>query len=231
MQHKAYSVLKTSGRFNDFAIASILGAWSYESGAGKGGIRSSSIEGNLVDATYIKTVEDLDNYTASHPNLTASVYYIKNNGYLCGSNWGPYSGYHLCGIGMAQYTWGSAGRLIDFANARNIPWQSIDTQLMWALTKAPSSFGGDKRDGSLGYGRDLFSTVLTKDYPNLYATSQAFMTNYEGINLTGSTDPHYTNAKYFYAKLPTYEADEEYAEGILKDAGFEKKADGRWGRK
>lgn len=127
---KIYSVMKTFG-LSDEQIAGMLGNWQIESG-----VDPTTIEGiydetqNIQGPKHQAAMKDWDTYVrGTLSKKYAGHDYTQNSGYLA-SNGKKYPG-----IGLAQWTGGSAMKFLDFAKSLNKDWWTIDYQLSYMLAQ------------------------------------------------------------------------------------------------
>lgn len=119
---------------SEAGAAAIMGCWQSES--------SNNPNRYEMDYLYkgedISTPEKANSYVLNKvfPKYAAKGLKINKKAYLVdGKNYGP-------GLGLAQWTGGRAGALMNYAKANNIPWNALATQLAFAKGEFEGTYSG-----------------------------------------------------------------------------------------
>lgn len=151
-----------------------------------------------IDITALHSGQSVD---TSRYDTNVNAYYVDGRG--------------ACGIGLAGWTGGNCIALLDFAEANNTDWYTMETQLCFML--ADSSMGGDDYLG--GLMQRYKTETAGKSYQQCVIW---FVDNYE-------KPAHPTTAKInrtmyagqFSAKLHGKGWDQSYGADVVSGAGLE----------
>lgn len=195
-----YSVLKTYGLSNE-QIAGVLGNFSAESG-----IDPTTIEGiydedyNIYGVKHQAALADLDSYTR---NDLAELY--EGTGYGPSVNPNGYTaddGLMYCGLGMGQYTGGSAKNFLAAAEELGTQWYTVDFQIAYTLAVgAPAS------------GSSFWSNYMALD-GSVADYTQYFARYWEG-NTILAQDERVSAAESWYELMSSWTVDETYGASVI----------------
>lgn len=199
----AYSFYSTYGA-PDEHIAGILGNWTHESGIDPTSIEGIYTEKYSVDGSRkASAVADLNSYTLNKlfPMYANSGLSINQNAYKAGD------GKYYCGLGLGQWTGPRALHLIETAVSADMPWYSMELQLIFSI--------------STDSGKSTLDNWFSKPEANPSTAAEYFMRNWEGI-VNGTLSGRQQKAEEWYAMMGEWVADVDYANSLIELAGVVK---------
>lgn len=195
-----YSILKTYG-LSDEQIAGVLGNFSAESG-----IDPTTIEGiydedyNIYGTKHQAALSDLDSYTR---NDLAELY--EGTGYGPSANPSGYTaddGLMYCGLGMGQYTGGSAKNFLAAAEELGTQWYTVDFQIAYTLAVGAPASGSSFWSNYMALGGSVADCT------------QYFAQYWEG-NTILAQDDRVSAAESWYSLMSSWTVDETYGASVI----------------